>query len=114
MRFRPSLNLALGYRFYYARQYAQAIEQCQKVLAMDPQIRYRRTCTWGGPISRSRHLPEAIAEFRKALEISEGDTNELAALGQAYAVSHRRRGAPILDQLRSDRSRPTCSPCGLR
>ena len=31
----PAINLALGYRFYYARQYPQAIEQCQKTLAMD-------------------------------------------------------------------------------
>ncbi len=30
-----------------------------------------------------------LAELQKALDLSGNDTNELAALGQAYAVAHR-------------------------
>jgi len=43
---------------------------------------------------------EAIAEFRKALELSEGNSNELAALGQAYALARQEGEArKILAQL---------------
>jgi predicted Zn-dependent protease len=45
--------------------------------------------------------------MRKALDLSEGDTNELAALGHAYAVSHQAGEAKkILDQLK-ERSQQT-------
>ena len=102
----PVLNLALGYRFYYARQYAQAVEQCQQVLTMDANFAPAHTCL-GRAYQQKAAFPEAIAEFRKALEISEGDTNELAALGQAYAVSHQDGEArTILNQLK-ERSQQT-------
>src|ERR1035438_1411133 len=102
----PVLGLALGYRFYYARQYEQSIEQCQKVLAMDPNFAPAHAVL-GRAYEQKPAFPEAIAEFRKALETSEGDTNELAALGQAFAVSHQEGEArTILDQLR-ERSRQT-------
>jgi len=102
----PVLNLALGYRFYYARQYAQAIEQCQKVLAMDGKFVPAHVYL-GRAYEQKPDLTEAIAEFQRALEISEGDTNELAALGQAYAVAHREAEArKILDQLK-ERSQQT-------
>jgi tetratricopeptide (TPR) repeat protein len=102
----PVLNLALGYGFYYARQYPQAIEQCQKVLAMDPNFALAHTYL-GRAYQQKPALPAAIAEFRKALEISGGDTNDLAALGQAYAVSHQDGEArAILGQLK-ERSQQT-------
>ncbi len=37
---------------------------------------------------QSGQFPEAIAELHKALELSEGDTNELAALAYGDAVTH--------------------------
>src|ERR1017187_9596039 len=102
----PVLNLALGYRFYYAHEYAQAIEQCQKVLAMDATFAPAHVYL-GRAYEQNPAFPEAIAELRKALDISEGDTNELAALGQAYAVSHQEGEArKILDQLK-ERSQQT-------
>jgi tetratricopeptide (TPR) repeat protein len=102
----PVLSLALGYRFYYAHQYAQAVEQCQMVLAMDPTFAPAHVCL-GRAYQQERAFPEAIAEYRKALDISEGDTNELAALGQVYAVSRREGEArAILDQLK-ERSQQT-------
>jgi serine/threonine protein kinase/tetratricopeptide (TPR) repeat protein len=102
----PMLNLALGYRFYYSRQYDQAIELCQKVLSLDANFVPAHLCL-GRSYQQKPSMPEAIAEFRKALDISEGDTNELAALGQAYAVGHQESEArKILDQLR-ERSQQT-------
>src|ERR1700693_1252522 len=102
----PALNLALGYRFYYAHQYPEAIEQIQKTLAMDATFVPAHVFL-GRAYEQKGTYPEAIAEMRKALELSEGDTNELAALGHAYAVAHQAGDAKkILDQLK-ERSQQT-------
>jgi serine/threonine protein kinase/tetratricopeptide (TPR) repeat protein len=84
----PAINLALGYRLYYAHQYQQAIDQCQKTLAMDPEYVMAHVFL-GRSYQQMNRYAEAIAEFRKALELSGGDSNELAALGQALAASHQ-------------------------
>jgi serine/threonine protein kinase/tetratricopeptide (TPR) repeat protein len=94
------INLALGYRFYYAHQYQPAIEQCLKTLAMDSTF-VQAHVFLGRAYEQKDTYPEAIAEFRKALELSEGDTNELAALGHAFAISNQTSEARnILDQLK--------------
>ena len=102
----PALNLALGYRFYYAHQYPEAVEQIQKTLAMDANLIPAHVYL-GRAYEQKGTYPEAIAEMRKALELSEGDTNELAAVGHAYAVAHQEGEAKkILDQLK-ERSQQT-------
>jgi serine/threonine-protein kinase len=102
----PVLSLALAGRSYYARDYGQAIEQCQKILAMDSTFIPAHVYL-ARAYQQKAAMPEAIGEFRKALEISEGDTNELAALAQAFAVSHQESEArKILDQLK-ERSQQT-------
>jgi eukaryotic-like serine/threonine-protein kinase len=96
----PVVNLALGYRFYYARQYPQAIEQCLRTLALDANFEDAHVYL-GRSYERKGAYPEAIAELRKALELSGGDSNELAALGLAFAASHQEGEArKILDQLK--------------
>ena len=96
----PVVNLALGYHFYYARQYPQAIEQCQKTLALDANFEAAHVAL-GRSYERKGAYPEAIAELRKALELSGGDSNELAALGLAFAASHQPAEArKILGQLK--------------
>jgi tetratricopeptide (TPR) repeat protein len=84
----PAINLALGYRLYYAHEYQQAIEQCQKTLAMDPDYVMAHVFL-GRSYQQTNRYAEAVAEFRKALDLSGGDSNELAALGQALAASHQ-------------------------
>ena len=102
----PALNLALGYRFYYAHQYPEAVGQIQKTLAMDATFVPAHVYL-GRAYEQKGTYPEAIGEMRKALELSEGDTNELAALGHAYAVAHQEGEAKkILDQLK-ERSQQT-------
>jgi eukaryotic-like serine/threonine-protein kinase len=102
----PALNLALGYRFYYAHEYPQAIDQIQKTLAMEATFVPAHVYL-GRAYEQKGTYPVAIAEMRKALDLSEGDTNELAALGHAYAVSHQDAEAKkILDQLK-ERSQQT-------
>ncbi len=106
-------NLALGYRFYYARQYEPAIGQIQKTLAMDsnfvPAHEYL-----GRAYEQNGMIAAALTEFHKALDLSEGDTNELAALGQAYAVSHQPAEArKILDQLKERSQQTYVQPASL-
>jgi tetratricopeptide (TPR) repeat protein len=100
------INLALGYRFYYAGQYEQAIEQCQRTLAMDSSF-IPAQLFLARAYEEKNMYPEAIAEFRKALEFSGDGTNELAALGHAYAVAHQQTEArKILKDLK-ERSQQT-------
>jgi tetratricopeptide (TPR) repeat protein len=84
----PVLKLALGYRFYYARQYPQAIEEIQKTLAADATFAPAHAYL-GRAYQQTAKYPQAIAEFRRALDLSQGDTNELAYLGQAYAAARQ-------------------------
>jgi serine/threonine protein kinase/tetratricopeptide (TPR) repeat protein len=102
----PAINLALGYRLYYARQYPQAVEQFQRTLAAEPAFGPAHFYLGRADEQRVAY-PEAIAEFQKALELSEGNSNELAALGHAYALARQEAEArKILAQLK-DRSRQT-------
>ena len=102
----PAINLALGSRFYYARQYSQAIEQCQKTLAMDGGFLPAHVFLGRAYLQKTAYA-EGLAEFRKALQLSDGDTNELAALGLGLATSHQEGEArKIVDQLK-ERSQQT-------
>jgi serine/threonine protein kinase/tetratricopeptide (TPR) repeat protein len=102
----PVSNLALGYRLYYARQYSQAVDQLQKTLAMDATFVPAHVLL-GRAYERTGMYQQAITELRKAFNLSDGDTNELAALGYAYAISHQPAEVrKILDQL-MERSQQT-------
>jgi TolB-like protein/tetratricopeptide (TPR) repeat protein len=80
----PDVNLALAYRLYYMRQFAAAVEQAQKVQAMDSMFVPAHVLMGRAYLELNRSS-DAIAEFRKALALSEGDTNEVAALGYGLA-----------------------------
>ncbi len=54
---------------------------------------------------------EAIAEIRKAVALSEGNTRALATLGHAYAVSGRRSEAlKVLNELKARSKQSYVSP----
>ncbi|MBZ5574988.1 MAG: protein kinase [Acidobacteriia bacterium] len=78
------INLALGYRLYYTRQYPQAVAQSQKVLALDASYVPAHVLLGRAYLQQGLNQ-DAIAEFRQALQLSGGDTNDLAALGYAQA-----------------------------
>ena len=102
----PVMSLALGYRFYYARQAAPAIDQLQKTLTLEANFIPAHVYL-ARAYEQKNLYPEAIAEFHKALVLSEGDTNELGALGQGFAASHQAEEAKkILNQLK-ERSQQT-------
>jgi serine/threonine-protein kinase len=96
----PVVNLALAERAYYAHQYPQAVELAQKTLALDQAF-----VPAHGMLARSYTqrgtTDQALAEFKKALDASGGDTNELAAQGYGFAAAHQEGAArKVLDELK--------------
>jgi serine/threonine protein kinase/tetratricopeptide (TPR) repeat protein len=102
----PVLGLALASRLYYARQYAAAIEQCQKTLAMESTFTPAHLLLGQANLAKGQ-FPEALAELKKALELSEGDTNELAALAYGHTVAHEAAEARKILQELKERSQQT-------
>ncbi len=82
----PVTGVALGMRSYYARDFQRAIDQCQQALGPDPDFVPAHLCV-GRAYEMKGSFPEAIQELKKGLELSGGDSNEVAALGHAYAAS---------------------------
>ena len=99
-------NLAVASRSYYARQPTPAIEQAQKVLTMDSNFVPAHELL-GRAYAQKDLYREAVAEFRKALDLSEGDTNELAALGYGQAIYGQGREARKTLEALMARSRDT-------
>jgi Tfp pilus assembly protein PilF len=68
---------------------------------------YRPTTFWAKHTLRLATFPEALAELKKALELSEGDTNELAELAYGHAVAHEAAESRKLLQELRERSEQT-------
>jgi TolB-like protein/Flp pilus assembly protein TadD len=102
----PLINVGVASRLYYSRQFTQAIEQCQKTLALDSSFVPAHLLLGRAELQDSRFGPATI-ELHKALDLSEGDTNELAALAYGDAMAHDAAAAKkILAELK-DRSQQT-------
>jgi serine/threonine protein kinase/tetratricopeptide (TPR) repeat protein len=84
--FSPVTNLAFASRLYYARQYPAALEQCQKTLAMDPAFAPAHLLL-GRATQQAGRAREGLLELQKALDLSEGDTTDLAALAYGHAIA---------------------------
>jgi eukaryotic-like serine/threonine-protein kinase len=94
------MNRAVALTAYYAGRYDQAIEQSRKTLLLDPTFIGAHEML-GRAYQQKQSYAEAIAEFQEALQLSQGDSTELAALAQAYAVGgHLAEARKSLDELR--------------
>jgi len=95
----------LGQIFHYNRRYDEAIEVYEKTLELEPN-RYRVYLWLGWVYEQKGMYDDAIAAFLK-LRIAEDNTEALASLGCAYALSGRRDEAlSVLNEL-SQRSAQT-------
>jgi tetratricopeptide (TPR) repeat protein len=88
----------LGWIYYLAGQNDRAIDQCTRILALDPNLfpalRYR-----GLAYEAKGMYPEAIADFQKGVKLS-GSPLILALLGHAYAASGKKPEAQrVLSEL---------------
>jgi serine/threonine-protein kinase len=82
------INTDLGQDFFYARRYDEAIVHLRKTIEMDPRF-YFAHWVLGTALQLKGQLSEAVAEYSKAVELSD-DPSVLALLGQAYARAGQR------------------------
>jgi eukaryotic-like serine/threonine-protein kinase len=80
------INTGAGWELYFARRHQEAIEQIRKTLDMDPTFA-RGHWFLGLAYEQEAMYREAIAEFQKAFDLSEGSPSMLGSLGHAYALS---------------------------
>ena len=92
-------NALFGMFLFQARQYDAAVEQLQKTIRMNPHF-------WVGHLhlgevyEQKGMYREAIEEFTKARDLSEGASETIASLGHAYALSGRQDAARnVLEEL---------------
>lgn len=85
-------NAHLAWVLYYARQYDLAIEQCHKILAIDPNFfaAHRYAGLAYGQLGKQR---EAIESLTKARELSGNSPVVVAALAYAQAVGGNKQEA---------------------
>jgi len=96
----PTINLFLGQFLYQARQYDQAAEQLHDTLEIAPND-WVAHLNLGKVDMQKRNYGEAIAEFQQAREFSGGNTETIAVIGHAFAVSGKRAEAQkVLDELK--------------
>jgi serine/threonine protein kinase/Tfp pilus assembly protein PilF len=92
------INADLGQNLMLARRYDQAIDHLRKTLAMDERFYYARW-TLGEALQLKGQLAEAMAEYKKAVEITD-DPVVMAMLAQGYAKTDQRDEArKLLSQL---------------
>ena len=93
------INLNLSRILHFARQFDDAIKQCRKTIEMYPDylIAHRRL---GMSYGEKGMFDEAEAEFKKALAISENESETMSARAYAHAGAGRTEDArKVLDRL---------------
>jgi len=80
----PTISACLAYRYFYARQYQEAIRRLRETVSLFPE--FARAHRWLGDtyMANGAHQ-EAIVAYQKAMSLSGASAAEVAALGQAYA-----------------------------
>jgi serine/threonine protein kinase/tetratricopeptide (TPR) repeat protein len=93
------ISVAIGWAFYNARQYDDALEQLRRTVELDPN--YPVTYWILGLLLRKMgHYELAIAEGEKGVKLSGGSPLMNAALAQTFATAGRNEKAiQILDDL---------------
>ena len=105
-----SMNFSLGWRFYMAHKYDQAIEQLQNTLEMDPNFALPRMVL-GQAYEQKNAYPQALSELQKAVGVSHDSPQMLGALGHAYGASGNRSEAEkVLAKLTEQSKKQYVSP----
>ena len=94
-------NLSIGFVYYFSRRDDDAISWFHRVLGMDTSY-WRAHWGLGLALVQKKNYEEAIAELRKAVEISGRGGVQLGSLGCAYAVAGRRADAlEVVEKLKA-------------
>jgi TolB-like protein/Tfp pilus assembly protein PilF len=86
------INMEVGWNFYIARDYDQAIEHSLKTLEMEPHFSPAHH-TLGLAYLQLGRYEESITQLHRALDGSHGNPAPLAALGHAHARAGNPGGA---------------------
>jgi TolB-like protein/Tfp pilus assembly protein PilF len=94
------MNTHLAWHYLMARQYENAFQQAHNTLQMEPNIHWGHF--FSGLAQEQMGQPrDAIADFKKSVELSGGSTVMLSALGHAYAAAGESdRAIDILQKLK--------------
>jgi len=102
-----------GWVFYFARQYDEAVEQCQKALELDPNSAGAYDCMGSSYLARGMY-DQAIAACQQAVKLSENAPSRAVGLGESYAAAGRKPEAQeVLRQLRERSTQTFVSPVFL-
>lgn len=105
-----SINFSLGWRLYMARQYDRAIEQMKNTLEMDPSYELSHLVA-GQAYAQKGLFDLAVAELRKAVDLSHGTPMMVSALAHTYARSGNKIEAEkLLAQLHAESKTQYVSP----
>jgi TolB-like protein/lipoprotein NlpI len=95
------VNLGVGVRLYFARQYDNAIEAFKKTLEMNQDFAPAHIFL-GYAYAAKGMYPEAIAAYQQFIKLSGDDSSIQISLGAAYAKSGQREKAhTILQRLQT-------------
>lgn len=97
----PAVSHNLAVQFYLARQFDQAIEQCQKTIEMDPNFAVAYALLGQAYLAKGMHR-EAVPVLEKYSALSRGSADSLALLGYAHArLGERSQALRMLEQLKA-------------
>ncbi len=82
------VNTGIGWQFYFARQYDQAIEALKKTIELDKDYVFAHDIL-GQAYEQKGMLEEAIVEIEKAVALSNRRTLSLSSLGHVFATAGR-------------------------
>jgi TolB-like protein/DNA-binding winged helix-turn-helix (wHTH) protein len=88
----PSSAMSKAAIYYQLRDYQGLLETGRKAVASNPN-EWTQHANLGAGFEGTGKLPEAIAEFQIAVELSDGDQDATASLAHAYAMFGRRAEA---------------------
>lgn len=95
------LKAGIGWQYYFARQYDQAIAALQKTLELDANFIFARDLL-GQAYLQKGMIEQALSEMEKAVALSHRRTLSLSTLGHAYATAGKREPAQqILAELQN-------------
>lgn len=99
----PIITTGLARQFYFARQPEHAIQECLKILDMEPHF---APAHWflGQAYEQQGKYDKAINELQQAVNYSGGRALMLSSLGYTYAVSGRRAEAEAVLTRLQDKS----------
>jgi serine/threonine-protein kinase len=106
-------NLSVGFVYHFSRRDDEAISWFHRVLDMDSSY-WRAHWGLGLALLQKKSYEEAIAELRKAVEISGRGGVQLGSLGYAYAVAGRRTDAlEVVEKLKASSKEHYVAPAAL-